>query len=200
MEKLVFSNTMSLAQMNKGIDNIAKRAAKLDTDVQHVGVSAIAHVIKCGDIGPINRLYKALGKGARHSALAAWLMAFAPVKPNDGPDRKEQPWSFAKGKEGNLERAIAEPWFEFKPEPEPLEMFNLTAALSAMLKRAATAAKVDNPELLKALKAAVASSGATVGKAADDKARKGAGATRVRKGSEVYGKDADDAVLAGALA
>jgi hypothetical protein len=125
-----------IAKLNKAIDSIASRGKKLDHDIQVAGLSAIAHVEKCGDIGPVNRLYHALGKGARKSALTAWLLAYSKVEANVGEDKKDKPFVYAKGKVTNLEEADANPWFDFKPDADPTQVFDLQAAVAALIKRA----------------------------------------------------------------
>lgn len=125
-----------LAKLNKAIDSIAGRAKKLDADIQVAALSAIAHVEKCGDIGPVNRLFLALGKGHRKSALTEWLLAFGRVVANDGEDKKDKPFVFAKDKATNLEDGDAHPWYEFKPEPAPDQVFDIQAAVAALIKRA----------------------------------------------------------------
>lgn len=127
-----------IAKLNKAIDSIASRGKKLDADIQVAGLSAIAHVEKTGDIGPVNRLYLALGKGARKSALVAWLLAYAKVNANAGEDKKDKPFVYARDKVTQLEEADANPWFEFKPEPDPDEVFDLQAAVASLIKRASS--------------------------------------------------------------
>lgn len=124
--------------INKAIDSIATRAKKLDADIQHVGLSAIAHIAKHGDIGPINRLFLALGAGHRKSALTSWLLAYAPVKANDGESKKEKPFVNDTARPALLEQATQDPWFEHKPEPAPDEVFDVRAAVAAILKKAMT--------------------------------------------------------------
>lgn len=167
-----------VAAINKEIDSIKKAGAKLDARIHVAGVSAIAHVAEHGDIGPINRLYLALPKGARKSAMAAWLMKFAPVVPNDAANAKDAPWAFKRGKDANVAQAIETPWYDFKPEPEVVEMFDLTKGLAAFLKRAMAANSVDDPKLLAKLKDLAQATGLGSGKKADDEKRKGAGAVK----------------------
>lgn len=127
-----------LSKLNKAIDSIASRAKKLDADIQVAGLSAIQHIAKCGDIGPINRLFLALGAGHRKSALTSWLLAYAPVKANDGESKKEKPFVNDTTRPALLEQATQDPWFEHKPEPAPDEVFDVRAAVAAILKKAMT--------------------------------------------------------------
>jgi len=125
-----------LAKLNKAIDSIASRAKKLDNEIQVAALSAIAHVEKCGDIGPVNRLFLALGRGHRKSALTAWLLAFGKVSANVGEDKKDKPFVYDREKVTNLEEADAHPWYEFKPDAPPDQVFDIQAAVAALIKRA----------------------------------------------------------------
>lgn len=157
-----------LAKLNKAIDSIAARAKKLDMDIQVAGLSAIAHLEKTGDIGAVNRLFLALGKGHRKSALTAWLLAFAKVVANAGEDKKDKPFVYAKDKNTMLEEADASPWFDFKPEPDPDEVFDLQAAVAALIKKAGTKQLASGGDALrKKLEALVAD---PLGDVADDEA------------------------------
>lgn len=148
-----------VAKLNKAIDSIAARGKKLDMDIQVAGLSAVAHVEKTGDIGPVNRLYLALGKGARKSALVAWLLAYAKVSANAGEDKKDKPFVYAKDKVTQLEEADANPWFEFKPEPDPDEVFDLQAAVVALIKKAGSKKLAAGGESLRKKLEALASAG-----------------------------------------
>lgn len=125
-----------IAKLNKAIDSIAARGKKLDADVQVAGLSAMAHVDKTGDIGAVNRLYMALSAGTRKSAMTAWLLQYGRVVANTGEDKKEKPFVYAKDKGTDLEGADAEPWYNFKPDADPDEVFDVQAAVAALIKKA----------------------------------------------------------------
>lgn len=125
-----------LAKLNKAIDSIAARGKKLDMDVQVAGLSAIAHTEKTGDIGPINRLYNALSAGTRKSAMTEWLLKYSKVVANVGEDKKDKPFVYAKDKATDMEGADAEPWFQCKPDADPDEVFDVQAAVAALIKKA----------------------------------------------------------------
>lgn len=134
--------------MDLAIKSIATRAKKLDSDVQIVALSAIDHLDKHGDTTFVNRLYLCMGKGARKSALAQWFMAHGKVSANVGDNKREQPFSYDKEKKTNMDAAKATPWYDFAPEPEVDEMFDITAALHRLVQRAAKSDKVNDAALL----------------------------------------------------
>ena len=86
--------------LNKEIKAIGTAAKKLDDRVQAAGVSAIWHFgvrtnskgELIGDVGFINRLYKSLGKGARHVAFTEWVTQFGGVSANTGADKADNPF------------------------------------------------------------------------------------------------------------
>lgn len=122
--------------INQAIDSIARRGKKLDEDIQHVGLSVIQHADTHGDITLINRLYLAMPRGSRRSALTHWLLAFAKVSANTGEDKKEKPFIFNRMKETDMVGAVEMPWYNCKPDAAPDEVFDLDKALTALLKRA----------------------------------------------------------------
>ena len=56
------------AALTKYIDSIASKGKKLDGEIQVSALSAAHHFAQHGDVTYINRLFLALGKGARHAA------------------------------------------------------------------------------------------------------------------------------------
>lgn len=134
------------------IASILKNGKKLDGDIQQAAVSCLDHIEKHGDVRLFNRLYLAMPKGARKSALTAWGIAFGKIEANSGENKKEQPFVYAKDKTTNLPLAIAEPWFNFSPDKAPDEVFDVVKALKSLLARAGKANAVNNPELLAALR------------------------------------------------
>jgi hypothetical protein len=123
------------AELVKLIASIKTRGVKLDNDIQAVGLSAINAVAEHGNVFYINSLYQAMGKGARHAALTAWLCAFGGVAANTAKDKASKPFVFSKDKSVDLVSATAKPWHSFKPSPEPDAVFDVYAALMGVLKK-----------------------------------------------------------------
>lgn len=137
---------MDTGAMDKAIKSIAQRGAKLDKDIQEVAMSAINHAEKHQDPCYINRLYLALAKGARKSALTEWFLTFGRVVANaDGKTKAEKPFLYDKAKVTDLLGAAAKPWYECKKEPDPDEVFDVQKAFAALLK------KLDNAKQVKGM-------------------------------------------------
>ncbi len=121
----------------KLIDSIKNRGAKLDSDVQLAGLSSLAHLKAHGDIGFVNRLYLAMGKGARKAALTSWFLTYGSLSANtDGATKADKPFVFSKDKETNVEGASQDPWFDHKPDAAPDTVFDVQKALEAIIKKA----------------------------------------------------------------
>jgi len=120
------------------IVSIKGRSAKLDKDIQTAAMSAVAHFEKCGDVGYINRLYLALGKGARHAAFIEWVTQFGGVMANDGVGKETTPFIKDKNKIVDLEGGDALPWYECKPSPKPDEVLDYYALLLKVVNKKAT--------------------------------------------------------------
>lgn len=146
------------SELVKFIESIATRGKKLDSDIQLAGLSCLQHLKDHGDIGQVNRLYAALGKGARKSALTSWLLSYGQIVPNmDKATIKDAPFKFDKGSEKatNVEGAQADPWYDHKPDQEPDEVFDLMKAVEQIIKKAAGKQLV-NGEMLTGLQGLVA--------------------------------------------
>lgn len=129
------------------IKRITTNGKKLDSDIQAAGVGCLDHLNKHGDVTLFNRLYQALPKGARKSAMTAWALAFGQVAANTGDNKKEAPFVYDKTKTTQLAEAMANPWFDFSPDKLPDEVFDVRAALASLLKRAAKSPDVNDSEL-----------------------------------------------------
>lgn len=144
------------AELDKLIDTIARNGKKLDQDIQTAGISALNHLGKHGDVGFVNRLFLALPKGARKSAMTSWLLAHGALVPNtDTATKKDKPFNYTKDKTTSVEAAQADPWHSHKPDPEPDQVFDLQKALQALLAKAGKAERLAHPELLPMLTALV---------------------------------------------
>lgn len=132
-------------KLDLAIKSIATRGKKLDEDIQAAALSAIWHFgvrtngagELIGDVGFINRLFKALGKGARHVAMTEWLTKFGGVSANTGADKADNPFRKDKNKVVDLEGAAKTPWFEMKPSKAPDEVFDYYALLMSALNKKA---------------------------------------------------------------
>lgn len=126
------------AALDKYISSISRAGKKLDEQIHIAAMSAIWHfgVRKnaqgelIGDVGYINRLYLALGKGARHAALTEWFTRFGGVSANhDKKNNKQNPFVKDKGKVVDIEGAKAMPWYECKPSKAPDEVLDYYALI-----------------------------------------------------------------------
>ena len=150
------SKYLDKTKLDALIKSIATRGAKLDSDIQAAGVSAIAHHAEHGDVTFINRLYLAMPRGARKSAMTSWLLAHAGVVANTDSNKKELPFVHTKDKTSNPEAASKDNWFEHKPDADPDQVFDLQAALAAVLKKAKSAKTVMHGELVGQIEAMLA--------------------------------------------
>lgn len=153
------------AEINKAITSIGNRASKLDSDVHRAAVSVVFHSAKHNDPDVAKRLVNAMGKTMRKQALIGWLVNYGAFTLDEAGElvynktRAEQAMS-----EGNIHAAIAEPFWEFTPEPQ-YRQFDLNAAIASLLKKAESALtneKQDTalvqPDKLAALRAIAAAS------------------------------------------
>lgn len=135
------------------IKSIATRGAKLDADIQAAGVSAIAHHAQHGDVVFINRLYNAMPRGARKSAMTSWMLTHAGVAANTDANKKELPFVHTKDKTSNPEAASKDNWSEHKPDADPDKVFDLQVALKMVLDKAKKAKTLEHGELVGQLEA-----------------------------------------------
>lgn len=117
-------------------DSITKRGAKLDADIQHAAMSAAYAVQQHGNVGYVNMLYLALSAGVRKSAMTEWLLRFGGVVANTEKGKAEMPFKFDREKPVDLEGGAATPWYDCKPDQEPDMVFDVIAALKAVIKKA----------------------------------------------------------------
>lgn len=116
--------------------SIAKRGAKLDADIQLLAVSAIAHRAEHKNPHFINKLYTSLSAGVRKSAMTEWMLKYGGVVANGEGNKKELPFVVDKEKQVNIAGGKEEPWFLCKPDAAPDEVFDIVAALAAVIKKA----------------------------------------------------------------
>lgn len=133
----------TLAEINKAIDSITKSGAKLDALIQTTAVSVLEHFAQHKDTGLVNRLYTAMPKGSRSTALASWLLAYCAVVPNTLPaTKKEQPFVYAKDKTTDAVAGAQDMWYDHKPEKAVDETFDLQKAIRGILAKASKAKSV----------------------------------------------------------
>lgn len=115
----------------------SKAHAKVDQQWQVLALSAVAVFAENGNVHYVNSVYKSLGKGARHAAMTAWLIAFGGVKANEGENKDETPFIKAKDKLVDLAKAEENPWFTMKPSPEPSAEIDYLALILKAAKKPA---------------------------------------------------------------
>ena len=125
------------AQFDAACASVAKRGAKLDADIQHLALSAISHLDEHKNPHFVNKLYLSLQAGARKSALAEWFLKYGKVAANTAAGKKELPFLLDKERTTDMAGGRLEPWFLCKPDAAPDEVFDIVAALRAVLKKAA---------------------------------------------------------------
>lgn len=133
------------AAIEKAIGSIQSRGKKLDDDIQACGLSVLAHIEKCGDITLFERLFAAMPKGSRRNALVEWATKYGKLAVNLDESKKDKPFLYAKGKGTNIEGAMAEPWFNCKPEKPVDEEFDFAAKLQALISHAMKARDAGKP-------------------------------------------------------
>jgi hypothetical protein len=132
------SNTKEL---NKKIDALGVRNAKVESDIQAIGLECLEHLEEHGDTMPLNRLINVLRRG-QHQAFMMWALAFGKVTKNPTKDTQDaQPVVYAKERLTDIEGATAKPWFEFADAKEDAikKAFDLQGATMALIRKAAAA-------------------------------------------------------------
>lgn len=147
---------VELSELNKRIDAWAKRGSAWTKEGQALGLLALGRLSEHGDIGPVNRLFNAMPKGTKSSAMASWLLAYGALQANtDKATKADKPFVFDREKQTDTAGASADPWFDHKPEPAPDEIFDLQKALASVLKKAAKSTNLVHAELLEGIRALV---------------------------------------------
>lgn len=123
------------ADLNKEIASIKVAGRKLDARIQIAALSAITVLAKNGNVHFVNALYLALGKGARHVAMTAWMLQFGGVSANEGESKGLKPFNYDKSKQVDVEGGAKMPWYDMKPSPKPDEVMDVLALTMALLKK-----------------------------------------------------------------
>lgn len=128
---------LALTLINKAIDSVNSRAAKLQDEYQDVAVQALMHHTETGDVGPLNRLQAGMPKGVRTTAMGTWILAHAAVELNkDMATKKSMPFRHTKQKEAKVDLAISVKWYDLLPEKALDEVFDLSKAIEMVIRKA----------------------------------------------------------------
>lgn len=145
---------MTLAELDKAIETIKRAGARFDSMVQAAGLSALNHLAKHGDIGPVNRLMLAMPKGSRKSSLSQWLLNWGSLMLNTDADTKaEKPYVYSKKGKTDLIGAAEQHWSDAQKPRDISDVFDIQKALAQLIKKAKHAGSVTDPTLLSALEA-----------------------------------------------
>ena len=136
------------ASLTAAINSIAKRGAILDRDIWAAGVSCLMHIEQHSDTTLLNDLVNALPKGARKQAFVEWALAYGKVRLLDRDNEADKD-KIAKGQVFRLDRtketdqvsAMANAWYDFKPEPDLLTSFDVHKAVAQLVKRVTKASR-----------------------------------------------------------
>jgi hypothetical protein len=144
---------MDNKELNRKIDALGKRNEAIEGDIQALGLECVKHTEAHGDTGPMNRLVNVLRRG-QHKAFVTWALTYGKfVKNFDKVTKETQPLSFAKAKVTDIEGATENPWFTFADaKDEAIEKaFDLSAAVKALIKRAAGKVGAEDMKVLEAI-------------------------------------------------
>lgn len=142
--KLITDN----AALAKEIKAIKLRGQKLDQSIWVAGVSCLQHIAEHSNTTLLNDLVDALPKGARKHAFVEWALAYGNVslldKSLDGDQdkiAKGQVFKLDRTKTFDLDGAVANAWYNFKPEADLLTAFDVHKAVAQLVKRVTKATK-----------------------------------------------------------
>lgn len=131
------TNTMTASALNAAIDQWGKDGKKWLVDGQKLAMAALTHITVSGDDGFMNRLYLAMPKGSKTSAMSQWILGNSHLRLNDDEATKKlRPFVKDANKKNNLETAAKKPWYEYAPEPPIDATYDVQAALIAFIKTA----------------------------------------------------------------
>lgn len=137
------------AKFDAVLKDIRTKGAALDALIHQAAVSAIAIAARQGGTGNghyVNALYLAMPKGSRHAALTAWILEFSDMTANEAADKDTKPFVHVKGdgRAVDLEKAKANPWYNFKPSPKPDEVMDVFALTRKLIEKAKKKAAKDS--------------------------------------------------------
>lgn len=150
------------------IARIKTAGAKLDTNIQVAGLSALQLIEDHSDIMAAEQLVEAMPRSARKHALVEWMLAYGKVRKlsKENPDdidaiAKGRVFAFDRKRKTDIDGACEKPWYEFKPERPLAEAFDAQAAAMSLMNRINNAANKNIPvehkaEAVEALKELIA--------------------------------------------
>jgi hypothetical protein len=128
---------MSASALNAAIDKWGHDGKQWLIQGQKLAMAALQHIVDSGDDGFMNRLFLAMPKGTKTSAMAQWILGNSHLRANDDEGtKKTRPFVKDAEKKNNLETAAKKPWYEYAPEPAVEEVYDFQKALLAFLKSA----------------------------------------------------------------
>ena len=125
---------MDIKQLSSKIKLIKTNGAKLDKCIQEAAIGCIEHAAAHGDVRPANQLWDAMPNGSRRNALGMYLCQYGAMRVNTGKDKEHARFKFKKDFETDAAAAARVMWYNFKPEKDLAEEFNLTGKLQGLLK------------------------------------------------------------------
>lgn len=122
-------------KLDAHISATQKAHQKVDGAWQVAAFSAITAFAEHGNVFYINKVYGALGKGARHKAMTEYFLAFGGVKANDGENKKQTPFIKDADKKPNLAEASVTMWYDMAPSKAPDEVVDYLALIMKVANR-----------------------------------------------------------------
>ncbi|MEJ1593544.1 hypothetical protein SMA75_20330 [Escherichia coli] len=131
-----FALISNAQDLNKAIKSVHGRLKSAYADLHRILVSAIVHSARHNDPDMTTRAIDGCPSAARKQAMMAWACAYGPFSMGEkGKLVYDKTRAAAVIVDANVNAAIAEPYWEFAPEPE-YHQFDLEAALARLLKQA----------------------------------------------------------------
>lgn len=127
----VFNLITGSKAIDTAIKSIATRGKSLDKDIHIAAVSTLMHADEHGDVTLAQRLVDAIPQSARKNALKDWFLAMGKFS----YDTQNKTLIFNKQGVTMKDKAIATPFWAFKPEPE-YKPFDINAAIAQLVTRA----------------------------------------------------------------
>lgn len=128
---------LSVNELNKRIDALNTKAQGIMVEYQEVGLLCLQHLADHGDVGPVNRMYNGMPKGARRNAMGVWFMKYGSLEVNqDAGTKAAMPMRYTKQRQTDIEAATAKMWWDEIPERHISEIFDLRVAVQSLLNRA----------------------------------------------------------------
>lgn len=145
------------AKLDAAIVEVNKRANSLVDSVQLVLASAVYQAVMHGNTNHINAIIGAVGRGVRKTAIAQWVLAYAPVMmETDKEKMKDQPFRFSRDKlalllpdvdakkvtaeqaEDYSLKVLGQNWADYKEPPLVPEKWDVADALRKVIATAKT--------------------------------------------------------------